>query len=225
MNILGWEINRVIVSYGWSAIWQTLGQAGISALIAIVIGLPLGLLAYVVSPTGLRPLKWAHGILSLIVSLGRAIPFIALLILLLPVTRAVMGTTLGWYAEILPLSIGAIPFYARLVENALFAVSPGKVEAALMVGASKTRVAIDVLVRESLPALVAAATVTVTTLTGYSMITGTVGGEGLGALLYNYGYSRYMLDVMLFVVIAAVAIVQLFQVIGDGLVRLLDHTR
>ena len=225
MTIFGYEINRVIIAYGWPAIWQTFGQAGLAALIAIIIGLPIGLLAHVVSPVGLRPLRWAHGILSLIVNLGRAIPFIALFVLLLPTTRAIMGTTLGWNAQILPLSIGAIPFYARLVENALFAVSPGKVEAALMVGASKTRVAIDVLVRESLPALVAAATVTVTTLVGYSMITGTLGGQGLGALLYNYGYSRFMLDVMLFVVVAAVVIVEVFQVTGDLLVRLLDHTR
>jgi len=225
VTILGYEVNRVIVAYGWSAIWQTFGQAGLAALIAIVIGLPIGLLAYVVSPVGLRPLSWAHAVLSLIINLGRAIPFIALFVLLLPTTRAIMGTTLGWYAQILPLSIGAIPFYARLVENALFSVHPGKVEAALMVGASKTRVAFDVLVRESLPALVAAATVTVTTLVGYSMITGTLGGQGLGALLYNYGYSRFMLDVMIFVVVAAVLIVEIFQVIGDLLVRLLDHTR
>jgi D-methionine transport system permease protein len=224
MTIFGYVLNPAIVAYGWSAIWQTLGQVCLSGLIAIIIGLPIGLLAYVVSPTGLRPTRWAHLILSFIVSLGRAIPFIALLVLLLPVTRWVVGTTLGWYAEILPLSLGAIPFYARLVENALFAVKPGKVEAALMVGASKSRVAIDVLVRESLPALVAAATVTVTTLTGYSMITGTIGGQGLGALLYNYGYSRFMIDVMIFVVIAAVIIVELFQLIGDLFVRILDHT-
>ena len=223
-TIFGWEINRVITAYGPGAIGQTLGQVGFATLIAIALGLPIGLLAYVVSPTGLRPVRWLHAIVSVIISLGRAIPFIALLILLLPLTRAVMGTTLGWYASILPLAIGAIPFYARLVENALFAVKPGKVEAALMVGASKTRVAIDVLVRESLPALVAAATVTITTLTGYSMITGTIGGQGLGAMLYNYGYSRYMLDVMVFVVLAAVIIVQLFQVIGDRIVRALDHT-
>jgi len=222
--IFGYQLNPAIQMYGWSAIYQTLGQVIFAALIAFIVGLPIGLLAYVVSPTGLRPNRIAHAILSVIVSLGRAIPFIALLVLLLPVTRWVVGTTLGWYAEILPLALGAIPFYARLVENALFAVKPGKVEAALMVGASKSRVAFDVLVRESLPALVAAATVTVTTLTGYSMITGTIGGEGLGALLYNYGYSRYMLDVMIFVVIAAVIIVELFQVIGDAIVRLLDHT-
>ncbi|MCL1841188.1 MAG: ABC transporter permease [Propionibacteriaceae bacterium] len=222
--IFGYQLNPAIQMYGWSAIYQTLGQVIFAALIAFIVGLPIGLLAYVVSPTGLRPNRIAHAILSVIVSLGRAIPFIALLVLLLPVTRWVVGTTLGWYAEILPLALGAIPFYARLVENALFAVKPGKVEAALMVGASKSRVAFDVLVRESLPALVAAATVTVTTLTGYSMITGTIGGEGLGALLYNYGYSRYMLDVMIFVVIAAVIIVESFQVIGDAIVRLLDHT-
>jgi len=224
MTIFGYTINRYIEMYGWSATYQTLGQVFFSALIAIVIGLPIGLLAYVVSPTGLRPNKIAHGVLSLIISLGRAIPFIALLIVLLPFTRWLVGTTLGWQPQIIPLAVGAIPFYARLVENALFAVKPGKVEAALMVGASKTRIAFDVLVRESLPALVAAATVTITTLTGYSMITGTIGGKGLGALLYNYGYSRFMIDVMIFVVVVTVIIVVAFQLIGDLFVRILDHT-
>jgi D-methionine transport system permease protein len=185
----------------------------------------VGVLVYVTEAGGLRPQRVVHAVTAFVVNFGRAVPFIILMFLLMPVTRFIAGTTIGWQALAVPLAICGIPFFARIAENSLRGVSKGKIEAALMVGASRLQVVTGVLLRESLPALVGGVTVTEVTLIGYSAITGAVGGGGLGSLAYNYGYSRYMFDVMFIVTIAFFAIVQIVQPLGDLVARKLDHTR
>ncbi|MDR1294704.1 MAG: ABC transporter permease [Bifidobacteriaceae bacterium] len=204
---------------------ETVGQTLLSSLVVFLVGLPIGVLVYVTEPGGLRPQAIVHRITAFIVNVGRSVPFIVLMFLLIPVTRFIAGTSIGWQALSIPLAIGCIPFFARIAENALRGVGKGKVEAALMVGASRLQVITGVLVRESLPSLVGGITVTEVTLIGYSAITGAVGGGGLGSLAYNYGYSRYMFDVMIAVTIVYFIIVQVVQMAGDFAVRRLDHTR
>jgi D-methionine transport system permease protein len=177
------------------------------------------------SPVGLRPQKAIFRASSIIVDLGRAIPFIILMLLLLGFTRFLVGSSIGWQAGIPPLAVGCIPFYARLAENAVRQVPIGKIEAAQMAGASRWQIVWGIAVREAAPALVAAATITYITLIGYSMITGTIGAGGLGDLVYNVGYTRHQHDIFVMVVVVVLGIVELVQVAGDRLVRRLDHTR
>lgn len=205
------------------ATFETLGMVGWSTLITALLGLPLGLVLYATSVDGVLPRKVTYSVLSLIVNIGRSIPFIILMIAVIPFTRLVVGTTLGWQAAVVPLSLGAIPFYARLVEAAVRDVSGGKTEAAQMVGASRWRVSGPLMFREALPALISALTVTVIALVSYSAMAGAVGGGGLGALAIRYGYNRYQYDVMIITVIVIVIVVQLVQLLGDYITRRLDH--
>jgi D-methionine transport system permease protein len=205
--------------------FETIGQSLLASAVVLIIGLPIGVLVYVTEPGGLRPQPFIHRLTSFVVNIGRSVPFIVLMFLLIPVTRFIAGTSIGWRALAVPLAIGCIPFFARVAENGLRGVGKGKVEAALMVGASRLQVITGVLLRESLPVLVGGITVTEVTLIGYSAITGAVGGGGLGSLAYNYGYSRYMFDVMFAVTIVFFVIVQAVQMLGDYAQRKLDHTR
>jgi len=207
------------------ALWQTLGQVTFSCLIGVLLGLPIGLAVWATSPVGLRPQRLIFRVTSLVVDLGRAIPFIVLMLLLIGFTRLVVGSIIGWKAGIPPLAVGCIPFYARLAENAFRGVAVGKVEAALMAGASRWKVAWGVVAREAAPSLVAAGTVTYITLIGYSMITGTIGAGGLGDLVYNVGYTRNQGDIFVMVVVLVVVLVELVQLLGDWVVRRIDHTR
>ncbi|MCL2803505.1 MAG: ABC transporter permease [Micrococcales bacterium] len=207
------------------AILQTFGQVTISCLIGVVVGLPIGLAVWATSPVGIRPQRTIFRITSIIVDLGRAIPFIVLMLLLIGFTRALLGSIIGWQAGIPPLAVGCIPFYARLAENSIRSVELGKIEAALMAGASRWRISWGIAVREAAPSLVAAATVTYITLIGYSMITGTIGAGGLGDLVYNVGYTRNQPDIFVMVVVVVVVLVEVVQLLGDLLVRRLDHTR
>jgi len=207
------------------ALLQTMGQVSIACLIGVLLGLPIGLAVWTTSPVGIWPKKAIHLVASVIVDLGRAIPFIVLMLLLIGFTRLVTGSIIGWQAGIPPLAVGCIPFYARLAENAMRTVEVGKVEAALMAGASRWKVAWGITTREAAPGLVAAGTVTYITLIGYSMITGTIGAGGLGDLVYNVGYTRNQPDIFVMVVVIVVALVVLVQLIGDFIVRRIDHTR
>src|SRR5690606_10125435 len=157
-----------------------------------------------------------------VVNVGRSFPFVILMIAILPLTRLITGTTYGWLSAVVPLSLAATPFFARLVENAVRDVSAGKVEAARMVGASRLAIVGGVLVREALPALVGGATVTVITLVGYSAMAGALGAGGLGALAVNHGYNRFQTDVMVVTVVVIIVLVQLVQMLGDRVVRLVD---
>ncbi|MDR2114553.1 MAG: ABC transporter permease [Bifidobacteriaceae bacterium] len=207
------------------ALAGTLGQVAVSTLIGVLVGLPLGLAVWYTAPQGLHPTRVFNRALNLVVDLGRAIPFIVLMLLLLSFTRLLLGSTLGWQGGIPALAVGCIPFYARLAENAIRGVAPGKIEAAQMAGASHWQITWGVAVREALPGLVAATTVTFITLIGYSMITGTIGAGGLGDLIYNWGYTRNMTDILVMVVVIVLLLVETVQLLGDWLVRKLDHTR
>jgi D-methionine transport system permease protein len=217
--------NEAFTSRIWEALGGTLGQVAISSLIGVLVGLPLGLAVWLTAPQGLSPNRVANRLLNLVVDLGRAIPFIILMLLLTGLTRLLLGSTIGWQAGIPSLAIGCIPFYARLAENSIRGVSLGKIEAAQMAGASRWQLTWGVAVREALPGLVGAATVTFITLIGYSMITGTIGAGGLGDLVYNWGYTRNMPDISIMVVVIVLVLVEAVQVLGDLVVRALDHTK
>lgn len=194
-----------------------------TTIVVALLGLPLGVLLHNLGPKGLSPAPAAYQVISLIVDIGRSIPFIILMIALIPFTRFMVGSALGWQAAVVPLSVGAIPFFARLVENALREVSSGKVEAVQMMGASTGHITRQVLVREAMPGIVGALTVTVVTLISYTAMAGAVGGGGLGALAISYGYQRYQTDTMLACVILLVLLVGIVQLTGNWLARVIDH--
>jgi D-methionine transport system permease protein len=205
------------------ATWETLYMVGVSAVIAVLLGIPLGVLLTVTAPGGLAPRPLLNRVMGLVVNLGRALPFIILLVLVSPVTRAVVGTTIGSTAAIVPLTIGAVPFLARLVESSLREVAAGKVEAALSMGARRRDVVRTVLLPEARPSLVAGVTVTVVALISYSAMAGAVGGGGLGDFAIRYGYQQFRTDITLLTVVLLLAIVQALQWAGDRWARSLAH--
>jgi D-methionine transport system permease protein len=206
------------------AIIETLQMVGISSFFTVLIGLPLGVFLHVSAPGGLRPMPVTNRILSdVIVNITRSIPFAILMVALIPLARALTGTSLGPVAASVSLSIGTIPFFARLVENCLRDVHHGKIDAAQVMGSTKMQVINKVMLRESLPALVAAATTTVVTLVGFSAMAGLVGGGGLGKLAYNYGFQRFDVTVMLVTIVLIIVLVQVIQLVGERISRSLDH--
>lgn len=203
---------------------ETLTMVGISAVVTVVVGLLLGIVLHVCAPGGLKPMPLLHRVLSdVIVNITRSIPFAILMVALIPLTRLITGTSLGPIAASVPLSIGTIPFFARLVETALRDVSKGKIDAALVMGSTNFQVVSKVLVREALPGIVAAITTTTVTLVGYSAMAGLVGGGGLGRLAYNFGFQRFMPEVMIAVLVLIVIFVILIQLVGDVIARRVDH--
>jgi D-methionine transport system permease protein len=205
------------------ATWETLYMVGVSAVIAVLLGIPLGVLLTVTAPGGLAPRPLLNRVMGLVVNLGRALPFIILLVLVSPVTRGVVGTTIGSTAAIVPLTIGAVPFLARLVESSLREVAAGKVEAALSMGARRRDVVRTVLLPEARPSLVAGATVTVVALISYSAMAGAVGGGGLGDFAIRFGYQQFRTDITLATVVLLLVIVQALQWAGDRWARSLAH--
>ncbi|BEL02206.1 ABC transporter permease [Actinoplanes sichuanensis] len=199
---------------------ETAWMVGVSALLTAVGGLLVGVLLVLTDKGRLRPVNM---VLGAIVNVGRSLPFIILLVAVIPFTRAIVGTTIGTDAAIVPLTIGAIPFFARIVESALREVPPDVVAAATAMGATRRQIVAKVLLRESLPSLVAGLTITVIALVGYSAMAGVVGGGGLGDLAIRYGYQRFETEVMIATVVALVLFVQLVQMVGDLLVRRLSH--
>jgi D-methionine transport system permease protein len=205
------------------ASWQTLVMVGASAAIAVACGLPLALLLQVTGSGGLRPLPWLQRPLGLIVNAARSTPFIILMVAIVPFTRFVAGTSIGTGAAIMPLALAATAFLARLFENALREVDAGVVEAARAMGASRWQIVTKVLVPEALPGLVAAITVALVSLVGFSAMAGAIGGGGLGDLGIRFGYQRFMPEVMAIVVLILILFVQGLQSLGDWLVRRLSH--
>lgn len=218
-----WFNNSAIQRRLWPATIETLEMTLLSGGLTIILGLLLGLALISTGKRGQHPNRFVYEALSQIVNMGRSMPFIILMVAIIPLTRMLVGTSLGWQAACVPLTVGAIPFYARLVETAINDVEHGKVEAALMMGASSRQITWGVLVREALPTLVRSATVTIITLLGYTAMAGTVGGGGLGDLAIQHGYQRNDTDVMVIVVVLIVLIVGAIQVMGDMLSRLVDH--
>ncbi len=202
---------------------DTLYMVGLASLVTIVGGLPLGVLLLLTDKGGLLAAPKVQRILGAVVNIGRSLPFIVLLVAVIPFTRFVVGTTIGSTAAIVPLSLGAIPFFARLVETSLRDVDRGLVEAALAMGARTRDVVGTVYLREALPSLVSGLTITIVALIGYSAMAGVVGGGGLGDLAIRYGYQRFETDVMVATVVLLIVMVQLVQMAGDTIARRLDH--
>jgi D-methionine transport system permease protein len=198
---------------------QTLQMVFWSALFAAVGGLLLGVLLVVTERGGLLPIALANKV----VNVGRSLPFMILLIAILPFTRMLVGTTIGTTSAIVPLTIAAIPFYARLVETSLREVDPGVIAAAQAMGASRLEIIRKVLLREARPGLIAGLTVTVIALISYSAMAGAIGAGGLGDLALEYGYQRFDTGVMVATVVVLIVLVQLIQMAGDVVVRRLTH--
>lgn len=218
-----WLNNPIIQESLLPSLVETLDMTFWASFFSVVFGLLLGLVLYACRPGGLFASRVAYQVLSFIVNVGRSIPFIILMFVLIPFTRTLVGTATGWMGATVPLTIAAIPYFARLVESNLDGVEPGKIEAAQMMGASRLRILSDVVVREALPTLIQSVTILVITLVGYSAMAGAVGGGGLGALAVNYGYYRWSPDVLTIIVVIIVAIVAMVQLIGDMLSRMVDH--
>lgn len=204
---------------------ETLYMVGFSGLFTLAIGLPLGVLLFISRRGGLLPLPRVNAIVGAVVNVGRSLPFLVLLIALIPTTRLIVGTTLGSTAAIVPITIGAVPFFARIVESALDEVAKGRIEAMLSMGGSDWHVVSKVLLPEALPALLAGVTLTVVMLIGFSSLAGVIGGGGLGDLAIRYGYQRFNQPVMIATVVVLIALVQVVQMTGDRLVRSLAHRR
>lgn len=211
-------------------IWNLLGQGLletlymtlISTLLAYVIGLPLGILLVVTDKNGIYPIPALNAVLGIVVNIFRSIPFLILLVAVLPFTRLVVGTTIGSTATIVPLVIAAAPFIARLVESSIKEVDNGVIEAAQSMGASTFQIIWRVMLPEARPSLVVGSAIAITTILSYSALAGFVGGGGLGDIATKYGYYRYQYDVMLITVIILVIIVQIFQELGMKLAKIGD---
>ncbi|GIO86705.1 D-methionine ABC transporter [Paenibacillus faecis] len=214
----GLDFSKIDWSEMGTASTDTLQMMGYATLFTFLIGLPLGVLLYSFSRSASPVLGWVYRILSLIVNIIRSVPFIILIVALIPLTRAIMGVSSGVEGTIPPLVIGAAPFFARLVETALREVDRGVIEASHAMGATSFQVIRKVLLPESLPGLIAGMTITAVTLVSYTAMSGMVGGGGLGDLAIRYGYYRYEKEVMIVSVIFMVVLVQVLQMLGDRLV-------
>ncbi|AWI27655.1 methionine ABC transporter permease [Streptomyces tirandamycinicus] len=194
-----------------------------STVVTAIGGLPLGILLVLTDKGGLLQNAPVNKAVGVVVNIGRSLPFIILLIALIPFTTAVVGTFIGPTAMIVPLAVGAIPFFARLVETAVREVDHGLVEAVQSMGGSIPTIIRKVLLPQALPSIVAAVTTTVIVLVGYSAMAGAVGGEGLGSKAVTYGFQRFETEFMLVTVVILIALVTAVQLIGDGVVRLLSR--
>ena len=217
--MLTWEMIKLEVLPG---ILETLFMTVGSTVFAYIIGLPLGVILYVTDKTGIRPIPWLNRVLGFVVNFLRSVPFIILLVWVIPVTRAIVGTSIGSKAMIVPLVIAAAPFIARMVESSLKEVDQGVIEAAESMGTSSFQLIYKVLIPEAKPSLLVGGAIAITTILGYSALAGTVGGGGLGSIAYNYGYIRRAEDVLLISVILLVIIVQIFQEVGMRITKKTD---
>lgn len=197
----------------------------LSTLMGYVIGLPMGVLLAVSDKEGLKPNRVLYRILDVIANIVRSIPFLILLILLIPFTRMIVGKSYGSTATVVPLVIAAGPFIARMVESSLKEVDEGVIEAARSMGASNLRIIVKVLLVEARTSLINGATIAVGTILGYSAMAGTIGGGGLGDIAIRYGYHRYQADIMVVTVVLLVILVQIFQMVGTTLANRLDKRR
>ena len=212
-----WLPNVDWAEIGYASL-DTLNMLGGSLLFTVLLGLPLGVLLFLCGPRQLFEQKALYGLLSLLVNVLRSVPFVILLIVMIPLTVLITGTSLGVAGAIPPLVVGATPFFARLVETALREVDRGIIEATQAMGASTLQIIFRALLPEALPGLIAAATVTAITLVSYTAMSGLIGGGGLGDLAVRYGYQRYQPDVMAVTVILLLILVQILQSTGDKLV-------
>ena len=200
------------------AIWETLYVTLLSTLLATVIGLPLGVLLVTGEPNGIRPLpKWVMALLNGLINLLRSVPFLILMIIVIPLSRLIVGTSIGTVASIVPLVIASFPFVSRLIETSIREVDPGVIEAAQSMGATPLQIITKVMVPESMPSLVANITIAATTIMGYGAMAGIIGGGGLGKIAINYGYYRFNVVLEFFATALLVVLVQILQTAGTKL--------
>ena len=216
-------IDSTTLSLLGTGLWETLYMTLFSTLLSYIIGLPLGLILVVTDKSGIRPMVGLNAVLGFIVNFLRSVPFIILLVAVIPLTRFIVGTSLGSTATVVPLVIGAAPFVARMVESSIKEVDAGVIEAAQSMGATPMQIVMKVLLPESRPSLIVGSAIAITTILGYTAMAGFVGGGGLGTIAINYGYYRYQSDMMLVTVLILVVIVQLFQEIGMKLAKIGDR--
>lgn len=215
-----WE---VILNKFPFALWETVYATLLSTLFAIIIGLPLGMILVACEKDGVLPLPAPFmKALNVIINLLRSVPFIILMVMVIPLTRSIMGTSVGTMASVVPLVIAAFPFVARLVESSLREVNPNIIETALSMGATPMQIMLRVMLPESVPSLITNFTLAITTIMGYTAMSGAVGGGGLGMIAITYGYQRYRYAVLYAAVIVLVVVVQVMQSFGTWLARKCD---
>jgi D-methionine transport system permease protein len=215
-------MSPIMIGLLLDALWETLIMVGISSALSALLGIPLGVLLVVSGRGHILEKPRLNRVVGIIVNAARSTPFIILLVAIIPFTRLIVGTSIGTAAAIVPLTIAAIPFVARLAESSLREVDPGLVEAAQAMGASPRQIISKVLLPEAWPGIIAGMTITVVSLISYSAMAGAVGGGGLGDLGIRYGYQRFQPEVMLVVVVVLIVLVQGFQSLGDALARKLN---
>ena len=205
---------------------QTIQMVLFSTVLSVILGLPIGVLLYITDSNGsvqILPMPLLNNILSRIVNILRSFPFIILMILIMPLSRLIIGTAIGTKATIIPLSIAAAPFVARLVESALKEVDPGVIQASKAMGSTNWQIIYKVLIPEAMPSLVSGITLTIINSIGYSAMAGAIGGGGLGDLAIRYGYQRFRTDIMIITVIIIILMVEIIQFVGNRMVsRLLS---
>lgn len=212
-------MNADMISLLGQGFWETLIMVLGSGFLGSLIGIPLGVLLHITDKGGLMPKLATNAIVGVIVNAVRSTPFIILLVAIYPLTRLIVGTTIGTTATIVPLVIGVAPFIARLVETSLREVDKGLIEAAQSMGATDYQIITKVLLPEAMPGIVASITIAIVTLVGYSAMAGAIGGGGLGDIGIRYGHNRYMPEVMWTVVLILVVFVQVIQSVGDWCVK------
>lgn len=208
-----------LVGFGF---WESIYMTVISTFFAYLIGLPLGLILVMTDKEGVRPMPVVHQIFGIIINIIRSVPFLILIVAIMPFTKMVAGTTIGAKAAIVGLLVAAAPFVARLVESSLKEVEKGVIEAAQSMGASPLQILVKVLLPEAKPSLLVGSAIAVTTILGYSAMAGFVGGGGLGAIAINYGYHRSQFDIMYIMVVLLVIIVQILQEVGMQIAKRTD---
>lgn len=208
-----------------TGIIDTLLMVGVSAFFALLIGLPMAVILVNTSEQGIYPSKSIHQVLGWIVNITRSVPFLILMVALIPLTRFIVGTSYGVWAAVVPLTIAATPFFARIAEVSLREVDHGLIEAAQAMGCNRKQIIWHVLLPEALPGIVAGFTVTLVTMINSSAIAGAIGAGGLGDIAYRYGYQRFDMQIMLAVILVLVVLVILVQALGDNLSNLLDKRK
>lgn len=218
-------ISNMYAEYGemlGKGVLETLYMTFTATFVSYLLGLPIGILSEITKKDGLLPIVSLNNVLGFIINIGRSIPFIILLVFVMPVTRAMVGTTIGPKAATVPLIIAATPFVARLIENSLHEIDGGVIEAAKAMGANVGQIIFKVMIPEALPSMIMGASLATITLIGYTAMAGAVGGRGLGDIALRFGYYRYETDIMIVTIVLLVVLVQLIQNIGNILSKKID---
>ncbi|MGL5991148.1 MAG: methionine ABC transporter permease [Plesiomonas sp.] len=216
-------MSQAMIELLFKALGETLMMVLASGVIGFALGIPLGVILFITKPGQIKANSPLNKVLGAVINIGRSIPFIILIVSIIPLTRLLVGTSIGTAAAVVPLAIGATPFIARLIEGALMEVPAGLIEAARAMGATPIQIITKVMLPEALPGIINSITITLVTLVSYSAMAGAVGGGGLGDVGIRYGYQRFDGTVMLVVIAILVVLVQLIQSVGERWVKATDH--